>query len=52
MMTIGEVTVDGKDIEVGPSNEMCFLGSADYQGRTARRKCEEVLLWEKPQWED
>ena len=39
---IGEVTVDGKDIEVVTkegyrgSNEIRFLGSADYQGRTMR----------------
>ena len=32
---IGEVTVDGKDIDRG-SNEIRFLGSADYQVRTMR----------------
>ena len=37
MMTtgdIGEVTVDGKDIEV--VTKFVFFGSADYQGRTMR----------------
>ena len=30
---IGEVTIDGKD---SGSNKICFLGSADYQGRIMR----------------
>ena len=37
MMTtgdIGAVTVEGKDYR--GSNKICFLGSADYRGRTVR----------------